>query len=150
MIQVRLINTAEEINIFLHGGIVGGTRLSMPIYMLHNKTLVFTAPVAVTVTFNSGGDQVPLSLSQVINQINLTAGLAGVARAFDSKLHLEEPAPTLGVSIANTSTAAPLLGFGDSGRTGDVINPFDGTAPRLLSIVTPPTARSAYALVLEY
>lgn len=150
MIQVRLINTAEEINIFLHGGIVGGTKLGRPVFGLHNKTLIFTAPVAVTVTFNSGGEQVPLALSQIIDQINAAAGLSGVARAFDGRLLLEEPTPTLGVAITSASTAAPALGFGDSGRTGDVIAPFDGAAPRLLSLVTPPTARSAYALVLEY
>jgi hypothetical protein len=147
MIQIKLMSTTEEMSVFLHGGLVGGVKIGQA--FVHNLTLVFTQPAAVTVTFNAGAAQAPLTLSQIIAQINGTVGLAGVARAFDGRLHLEEQTPTNGVAIANTSTAGPLLGFGDDGQTGAVINPFDGVAPRLLQLTTSPSLRSAYILVLE-
>lgn len=147
MLQIRLMSTLEEINAFLHGGIIGGTKLSTPTYDLDGKTLVFTQPSAATVTFSSGGAQAPLALTDIIAQIN--ASISGLARAFDTRLHLEEQSPMNGVAISGASTAAAILGFSGSGQSAVVINPYDGIAPRLLEVTSTPIMRSSYVLVLE-
>jgi len=148
-LYLRRLGGINGVNHFLNGGIVSGVDLTArpsSLY-LHNKTLIFLAPNANTVTFNSGGAQVPLTIAQVLAQIE--AQTTGVdAHVHEGHIALHETTVSGGVTISKDGTANALLGFGDQvNEVGVVYNAPSGTAPRFIQIVV--ETPGSYLVVVE-
>lgn len=138
MIVHRKITGLDSVDYFLNGGIVGGTDLRKASggLFLHGKTLIFTSPSSVTVTFAAtpASAQTPLSIKEVLAQIK--AAVAALTPSVDQEGHLRliEATPASGVAITELGTANALLGFGKVVPVAGVVyNAPDGAAPRYLS-----------------
>jgi hypothetical protein len=128
----RKFASVEDLNVFLHGGIISGPRFILStLYGLHNKTLVFNMPAATTVTFVDPTDA-GLTLANIVTQIK--AGAAALTpRYSERRLVLEYATPGTAVDLDKTGTANEALGFSaDEDTAGTFYNAWDGAAPRLL------------------
>lgn len=158
-LRTREFNTLKEAELFFQGAIRGGKKLvdgSGRVFNLHDKTLIFTAPAAVTVTFDedtgdakSNGLGEGLTLKQIRNQI--VDGVAALSPFFlDQILNLVETTPTNGVAITAAGTANKLLGFsGASATVGTIINAPGGGAPALVSLQPKSNFDGYYAVINE-
>jgi hypothetical protein len=134
--QILQARTLDALTLLLNGGISGKTNV-VGTLDLDTLTLIFTSPVAQTVTF-SGTALAPEDIVAQIEAANV--GLVGVPRILTTKvgtpaagrvpqlqrvLHLSEG--TSGVVITNIGTANSLLGFPtvalDPGLTGTPVDP---------------------------
>ena len=107
------------------------------------RSIIFTSPVGETVTFNSGGAQVPLSIPAALAQITTqTTGV--VVGLLDGRLTLIEATPTNGVAITGAGTANSLLGLGAD--AGAVYAAPGDAAPDFLQLVR---GLSTYLVVTE-
>lgn len=144
---IRQLDSIEDINVFLRGGIQGRVKLGKDLFDLNGKTLIFTGP-AVTVTFATtpAAAQVPLSVSAMLGQLNTQLTGNYVARIVRGRLVVVDSTGALATVLANTGTANAALGFvTDVATTGVVYAPASGAAPRLISI--DPLATSAAYLI---
>ncbi len=136
-LKTRIVQNVQLLDLMLRGGLTAGSQIKSPIYGLHGKKLVFTAPAA-TVTF-ADASGAGLTHAQVVTQIK--AAIATMAPRFvDGQLMLEMVTPsaiTLNTQESQ-STAARVFGFatttGASTLSGTLYAPPDGTAPRLVSV----------------
>ena len=141
----------EEVNAILRGGRVGGANLfkaGKDLYGLGGKTIVFTAP-AGTVTFVTDNNlsQESLALKDIIDQIN--AVHAGLARAINGRLHLEQVGAAAAVAWSS-GTALPQLGLGPNAAfAGDLYSTAGGAAPSLEQMFTSPISGATYILVIN-
>ena len=132
------ISYLAEMENCLNGGILGANA-SKGIVGLVGKTLVFTSPDNVTVTFTSGvkpddvlldqGDA--LFFSDVKAQIELVATHVKVYQigGFLAMVHNVVP-PSSPIRISKTSTALNLLGFDNANDlTGRMIGPPESATP---------------------
>ena len=119
-IRTTRFGNLYEANYLLNGGVIGGLSLAKGIWGLDGKTLVFTSPIAGTVTFSAPGGL--LMAPDIMNQIEAqTVGLK--ARLVDNRLALIEENPSKGVAIDSSSTALTLLGFsGASSAVGTKVS----------------------------
>jgi len=121
----------EEVTAFLNGGIVGGSvnraqgggtpgGLGAGINDLVGKTLIFTAPSAVTVTFamaasasGSGTNPDPYTLlfKDIKGQIEAAIPTVLVVLDPEQRLVLLEKTPASGVAVSAAGTANTQLGF---------------------------------------
>jgi hypothetical protein len=141
--RVRKFLRLDDLQFFLNGGIVGGTfnksqgggspaPLGIGLNGLVGKTVVFTSPSAVTVTFglSSGtyggvpGSNVPpgtnpdpntLIFQDIKAQIQAAIPAVLVAADADGHLVFVEVTPASGVALSNTGTANGILGFSSTG-----------------------------------
>jgi hypothetical protein len=138
-LKVHAFAKHSDMDLHLRGGIKVGpppTRIRNLVFGLHNLTLVFIQPAALTVTF-SDASNAGLSLTAILAAIK--AAVAALDPKFkDGCLELVEATPTNGVSL-NLQTSTALTVFGWSGEqdpgsthTNVVYNPPDGAAPRYL------------------
>ena len=143
---VRKVGELQEVNTLLRGGLIGSKNLQKATYDLDGKTLVTTTPVA-TVTFdtNPEGAQQPLSLKQIIDQINAVSTLAGFAGAYEGCLKLEDPTGGTGIVIGN-GTANGTLGF-KSGQAGVVYSEPGSSAPALVDVSVLQNVGGGYLVV---
>lgn len=150
-IRVRKFIDLVEVNLFLRGGIQAGTDLRGAVYGLYNKTLVFSSPSAATVTFTTtnSSTQDPLTIVDIISQINAqtSSNLAKVAT--DGTLVLETDNASSAVTISGTGTANVALGFDASGESGTVYAAPSGTAPYLISVNPLSLSGGGYIVVTE-
>lgn len=158
-LRTREFNTLKEAELFFQGAIRGGKQIANAsglVYNLHDKTLIFTSPASVTVTFdedtgdaNSNGLGNGLTPQQIRNQI--VAAVAALSPFFlDKVLNLVETTPTSGVAITEAGTANKLLGFsGATATTGTIINPPGGGAPALVSLQPKSNFDGYYAVINE-
>lgn len=133
MLKVQKLSDLQIVNMTLQGGLLSGKDIGAgSVYGLDGKTLVFTSPVG-TVTFATpnGSEQEPLTLKEIVAQINAVPALAGYAHIYKGKLMLKGAAK---VTMSNTSTAAADLGFDSGGSTGTLYAAPGGSAPALVSI----------------
>ena len=149
MLRSRRIAGIDNLNHFLQGCINGSTDLTKmndSLY-LNGLTLIFTSPAAETVTFSSAGDQVPLSIADVISQIEAqTTGV--VAKVLSGQLYLIEETPNSGVAITEAGTANTKLGFNNAvATTGRVYGAVGGAAPSLNSVVN--SGPDAFLVITE-
>lgn len=118
--------TIVEYETFLNGGIFGSD-VSKPVPGIVGKTLIFTSPSAVTVTFAAASSPLEggaLMFKDIHTQIQ-TAIATVRAMSINGRLALVEVTPSAGVALNTTGTAKPLLGFpGDKVVTGKVYVPW--------------------------
>lgn len=125
-----------ELQHFLNGGIVGAPFPYDGFYGLVGKTLIFTSPSAVTVTFTASvdpnnPDPSKLTLKDLHDQI--AAAIATVsALGQGGRLALLEFAPASGIALDKDGTANVILGFS---KTEDTVGkyyapPDSGVVPR--------------------
>jgi hypothetical protein len=159
---LRKKSTLEEAQAFLQGGLIGGEDLQRKPLYLHNKTIVFAAPFAGTITFqasengglilaaNPGGVQVPLTIAEVLAQINSGSTNAIRARAIRGHLVLLDGAATPAAAVSITSgTALVDLGFSNVAQVGKFYKPPDSTTPRLLFLEPEAGGVDGYVLGTE-
>lgn len=151
-IKIRKINDLERVELLLRGGILGGKSLKDgPIYNLDAKTLIFTQPEAKTITFATTphSTQEPLTLSQIITQIN--AGLTDpLASAIQGQLTFVEAIPDDGVTIDKAGTANKLLGLdSDDDMVGVIYNGPGGGTPQLISLSIVANCDGMYIVVTD-
>ena len=143
--MTRKFREVEEVDLFLNGGliaagdVVGGAEGNYGINGLVGKTLKFTQPSAVTVTFVASVDPLnpdPSRLTFKDIKAQVEAAIAAVSvRQLMRKLVLVEVTPTNGVTIDKTGTANTLLGFDKNNDTvGTKYGPISTTAPCLQNI----------------
>lgn len=131
-----------EMNLFLSGGLLAGSRLGADLQStnqvvgLTGKTLIFTAPAAVTVTFTAGANPNYHTLQEVRAQIVAAVGALSPF-FYDNRLALVETTPTSGVAVTNAGTANAILGFSNT-SAGRVYNPAGGAAPAFVQAYTTP------------
>lgn len=138
----------EDVLNFLNGGIVGGSTNrgtfggSVPagnmngIAGLVGKTLIFTSPAAVTVTFADasgvGGsahspgtnpDKNTLMFKDIAAQIVAALATVRVGLTPDQQLLIIETTPSSGVAISDAGTANSLLGFDTNAATVGKVYP---------------------------
>lgn len=154
-IRIKEFPDLFTVETFLNGGIRGGRQVvnaSGLLRNLHGKTLIFTAPAAVTVTFDEAAGEAGLygglTPAEVAGQI--TSALAGVEASFrDKVLTLVEAAPASGVSLAAAGTANQHFGFsGATPASGTVYNIPSGAAPKFISVAAKPTG-DGYLVIVE-
>lgn len=145
---VRKIAELTELNTLLRGGLIAGNSLKGPTYDLDGKTLITTTPAA-TVTFDTDpeGAQQPLTLKQIIDQINAVVGLVGFASAYEGKLKLQNPTGASAVVIGN-GTANSILGL-KNGQAGVVYGAPGETAPALVSVEALQNVGGGYLLITD-
>lgn len=138
----RKFREVEEVDLFLNGGLIGaadilgGTEGNYGIYGLVGKTLKFTQPSSVTVTFVASTDPNnpdPLRLTYKDIKARIETAIAAVSvQQYMRKLVLIEVTPANGVTIDKTGTANALLGFDKNHNTvGTKYGPIGGSAPCL-------------------
>ena len=116
-----------------------------PLWDLHGKTLEFTAPSAVTVTFVAKSPADPIRAADVIAQ--LSAQAPGVkAHLRDGRLSLSGPA---GVALGPGGTANTLLGFPSGGTAGVPYNSPSGPLPRIVSVLESQLVADAFIVWTE-
>jgi hypothetical protein len=125
----------DSMQYFLNGGITAGRDPRKGYTGIVGKTLVFTQPVGVTVTFVAGAsaqvDPTGLSFAEVAAQIK--AAIAGVeVLQIGDQLVLIETTPSTGVTITNAGTANVILGFNSGGNVGKVFKYPDGVNPAVV------------------
>lgn len=142
----RKIGDLEELNVYLRGGLVGAAELKAPVYGLDGLTLILTTPAA-TVTFDTDpeGAQQPLSLVEIVEQINAQA--AGYAGVYKGRLRLMDPAATTGVTVGN-GTANTILGFVNT-QAGVPYAAPGNTAPALVSVSPMQGSGAGYLVVTD-
>ena len=146
------LQTADEIQLFLVGGVAGGKSLSNQtgrIQNLHGKTLIIGSS---TITFDesagSAGQGGGLTVKEICQQISavvttMTPGLIG------GRLSIRETTPSSGVTVDKDGTANPLLGFSSSkDSVGIVINAPGVGAPEFVGITTK-FAADGYLLIVN-
>lgn len=124
-LRVRKFTNLEELNLFLRGGLIGGTRL-VQVYDIGGKTLKFTSPSVTTVTFTAPNGF--LTLKEIFTQIKAQMATVNPGQ-IDGRLTLIEATPTSGVALAADGTGHVLLGFPEAIVTGRVHTAPGGTAP---------------------
>jgi hypothetical protein len=130
MIKTRKFATLEELNIHLQGGFIGDKDLvNLDIFDIDGKTLVFTTPSA-TVTFDTDpeGAGVPLSVQDIISQIDTQTTNVVKPRVFKGRLVIIEGTPSNGV-VPESGTAMERIGLKPVHRetqTDFVFNDDDG------------------------
>ena len=136
----RKFREVEEVDLFLNGGLIGGTEIVggadglYGVNGLVGKTLIFIKPSAATVTFVAGADPYRLTYKEIKAQIE--AAIAAVSvRQYMKKLVVVEATPTNGVTIDKTGTGNTLLGFDKNNDTvGTKFGPISTTAPCLQGV----------------
>ena len=127
----------------MNGGISAGldlrTSYGLPehgpgFYNLVGKTLIFTQPTPVTVTFVAGSIPGFLKLAEVLAQIRAAVAGTTVSIPEGGRLHIVETTPTNGVSITGAGTANSILGFSTgSATTGRVYGADPTVEPAILN-----------------
>lgn len=143
--MTRKFQEIWEIDLFLNGGLIAGSDVIKGgegvygIYNLVGKTLKFTQPSAVTVTFvasvdPNNPDPNRLTYKDIKGQVEAAIPAVSVQQ-YARKLVLVEAAPANGVTIDKTGTANPLLGFDKNTDTvGTKYGPIGASAPCLQNI----------------
>lgn len=141
----RKFREIEELDLFLNGGLVAGADVingvggNYGVYGLVGKTLKFTQPSAVTVTFvvspdPNSTDPERLTFKDIKSQVELAIADVSVQQCM-RKLVLVEVVPANGITIDKTGTANPLLGFDKNNDTvGTKYGGIGETAPCLQSV----------------
>lgn len=145
----RKVGELAELNTLLRGGVLGGIDLHRAgVYGLDSLTLIVTAPSA-TVTFDTDpeGAQQPLSLKQILTQINAVGALTGYATAYEGRLRLEDPNGVVEVAVGN-GTANTILGLKDA-QAGVVYAAPGGAAPALVSVEALQQVGGGYLVVTD-
>ena len=143
--MTRKFHEIGEIDLFLNGGVfagadvIKGTEGNYGVYGLVGKTLKFTQPSAVTVTFVASVDpnsSDPERLTYKDIKAQVEAGIPAVlVQQHMRRLVLIEATPTNGVTIDKTGTANTLLGFDKNADTiGTKYGPIGAAAPCLQNI----------------
>jgi len=150
--KVRKFKDPESLERFLAGGEEGGMPLIGGVPNLAGKTLIFTSPAPVTVTFTAGAEPGKLSVAEVISQIQ--AAIATVQAGVTSegaRLTLVEVAPANGIGIDKTGTANLLLGFDTVADTEGTYYSYDPTPtpPCFVSFVHDAPSNSLVLLTWE-
>lgn len=145
----RRFNTVEELNVFLHGGLIGGPVFNDPkVFGLHGKTLVFNAPAGITVTF-ADPTEAGLDLEAIVTQIKAGA-VALTARYLNRRLVMEYATPGTAVNLDATGSANFKFGFDATVDTvGTFYHAWDGAAPRLVELSHDGTPYSMIAVTEE-
>lgn len=130
--RVRKFTEIIEVETFLNGGLIfgdlekssvgaGASQLAAGIDGLVGKTLKFTSPSAVTVTFTASAHANPsvLLAKDIIAQIEAAIATVKVT-TFGRRLVLVEVTPSSGVAVAGDGTANALLGIGVAALAGKV------------------------------
>ena len=157
---IHKFGSREEAELFLQGGIIGGTSLvgvGEPLggknLFLHGKTLTFTGASTSTVTFAAtpANAQVGLRIDEVISQIKTQTSNGVLPKIFNGRLALRDAGvPAAALGLANTSTALADLGFvAATAVTGILYGPPDGTAPRLINAATSPINANNFFIIVE-
>lgn len=147
-LRIREFTTLQEAQFFLRGGVRGGKPLAGRVYNIVGRTLIFSSPSSVTVTFVAGADSSGLTVREIQDQI--VAAIAAVKPGLmDKGLALEEVTPASGVAITGAGTANPLFGFKTGAATvGTVINPPGGAQPALTEL-RPKATNDGYFAVID-
>ena len=136
-LNFRKFSSMDDAAVFLKGHIIGGvdlTKNGSSLY-LHGLTLVFNTPAdSVTFTASPAAAQVPLTVQDVITQIEAQA--AGVsARLNKGRLELYMTTPGA-INLDKDGTANAKLGFSRATDTSNApYNAPGGSAPALVSII---------------
>lgn len=149
-LNFRKFSSMDEASLLLKGHIIGGvdlTKNSSSLF-LHGRTLIFNTPSA-TVTFaaSPAAAQVPLTVQQVITQIEAQA--SGVAaKLYKGCLELYMATPGA-ISLDSLGTANALLGFSrDSDSANAPYNVPGGSAPALVQIV-PDLSSNSFVVITD-
>lgn len=149
-LRFRKFPSVDDLSLLLRGHILGGVDIlrSPGALYLHGKTLIFTTPSA-TVTFaaSPASAQVPLTVAQVIAQVEAQAtGVSVNINRGAIELYMTTPGA---IALNSTGTANGQLGF-DSATptTGAPFNAPGGSAPALVQIVTD-GGSNAYMVVTD-
>lgn len=147
MLKVYEFGSADEIQLFLNGGILGGL-VGNGFIGLVGKTLTFTAP-AGTVTFVSAGrPNDVLLLSDVKSQIEtaLTA-VAIKVMAVRGRVAFVHPTGTSAIALdGSTEAGKSILGFdGNTSTSGKVYGAVVGTPPAVVALH--PTVDNGFVLL---
>lgn len=137
-VSVHKFVDLAEIQYFLDGGIIGGS-ITSGAYLV-GKTLIFTSPVNVTVTFvaatpGPGIDRDPyiLLLTDIKAQIEAVIPTVRVAQV-GGRIVLVEVDPVSGVALAAAGTAKGMLGYDASGTVvGRIVSAPGGEAPTIFN-----------------
>ena len=135
MLAIYEFDVLKDMELFLQGGISGGKDVRNQqggvIFGLHNRTLIFTTPVA-TVTF-ADPTGAGLTTQQVTAQI---VAASATLRSFwrEGRLHLlRTPGTNAAVVLSAAGTANSLFGFSNSAAaTGTYYNGPSGATPRVV------------------
>lgn len=119
--QIYKFKDINEAEYFLNGAVFGSEAPNKadgaPGWDVVGKTLIFTSPAVVTVTFTAGsGPGGRLLLKDLKTQIEAVATTVLVT-SLNSRLILIEKTPTSGVGINKTGTANSVLGFDSQNNT---------------------------------
>lgn len=158
---IQKFGSREEAELFLQGGIIGGTSLvgvgqpkgGRPLY-LHGETLIFTGANTDMVTFAAtpANAQVPLSIDEVISQIGTQTTNGVLAKVFKGRLLLRDAGatPSAALGLSASSTALAKLGF-EAGKavSGTFYAPPEGAPPRLVSVGPSPIDSNTFCVVVE-
>jgi hypothetical protein len=148
-LRVRKIPGLTAVNALLRGGVSGSSVLTGQYenLFLNGRTIIFTAP-AVTVTFNSGNDQVPLTLKAAMGQ--LAAALPTLDVTLENgMLCFVEKTPTTGVAYTGAGTANPFFGLSLTGDTGVVYGAAGEVAPAFVNISPMSLSDNVFLLVTD-
>ena len=155
-ISVLKAPDAERMARVLNGLVLGRTNLSrgkdpgpangaLYKHPVSGKTLIFTTPAALTVTFASDR-----TMSEIVSDINTAAGkvIAHLYKTGDNgEQNLALWDDTTPVKLSHTGTANPYLGFSvtaaDPSLTQNVIAPTD-----IIEIVCEPLSRQYVAFIM--
>jgi len=148
-LNVRKFPNTEEASLFMKGGVTGG-KIQPKLYV-NTLTLIFNQPAAVTVTFNATGSlQEPLSWPDIVSAIETQTTNAVKVLNLNGYMALVEASPANGIDVDKTGTANTLLGFSTQVDTvGTFYNPYDGVAPRVLSLGGSDVSNAILVLVEE-
>lgn len=129
--KVRKFREIWEVQLFLNGGIIGGSvvagkgqggnpgNLFLGVQGLVGKTLIFSEPASGTVTFSAStqsGNPDPNTLMPSDIKAQIETVMSGVTVSFQGGvLVIVEATPDHGVAISKTGTANALLGFDATG-----------------------------------
>lgn len=144
-IRIREFGKLDEAENFLRGGVSGGQVLKAGrVLGLHGLTLTVNSD-DITFSDPSGEGLSGTTIAAAIE--DATTGIVAFFRA--GALHLVEAAPSSGVTVAETGSANPVLGFSSStASSGTVINA-SGAAPVLTAFGEKATKDGYYAVIDE-
>ena len=145
MQRFRRVCGVDALELFSNGAVRGGSALGGPLWELDGKTLEFTAPSALTVTFVSKSPADPIRAADVIAQ--LSAQAPGVkAHLRDGRLSLSAPS---GVTLGPGGSANALLGFPSAGVAGVPYSSPGGPLPRIILVLESQLVADAFIVWTE-
>lgn len=123
--RIYKFSSISQAESFLNGGVVGSSIPSKLVYEnIVGKTLKFTSPSSVTVTFVAGAKpNGVLTFLEVKTQVEAAIVAVKVLNQ-SGKIVLIEATPTSGVAVDGTGTSTNIFGFGgDNHLTGKLFTP---------------------------